>query len=248
MEKKCKDCGVNKHYTLYPKDKRHPLGHCGRTCTECLNKSQRAKFNPVVKQDKVCSDCGNKKSWTEFQRNKKSSDGLRWNCKDCRSDQRRREWSDNKEENHKKQAEYKAANRDKVLRWKKESYYRNREAILSKQKEYVEKNHEKRLEYQRSHYKSNRHIYIANARKREGRLNEGINNQFNDRMKEIYYVCEVVSKETGLEHHVDHIIPLTHSDVCGIHCPWNVQILTKDENQVKKNKFDGTYENESWRG
>lgn len=48
-------------------------------------------------------------------------------------------------------------------------------------------------------------------------------------------------------HHVDHIIPLTHTDVCGLHVPWNLQVLTAGDNMRKHSSFDGTMENEGWR-
>lgn len=47
---------------------------------------------------------------------------------------------------------------------------------------------------------------------------------------------------------LDHIIPLNHPDVCGLHNTWNFQWLSKDDNNLKSNKFDGTNDNLSWKG
>ena len=43
-----------------------------------------------------------------------------------------------------------------------------------------------------------------------------------------------LTKETGIEHHVDHIIPLAKG---GPHLPWNLQVITKTENLSKGAKI-----------
>lgn len=58
-----------------------------------------------------------------------------------------------------------------------------------------------------------------------------------ERIEEIYEECRALSKRTGRKHQVDHIIPIRGKTVCGLHVPDNLQILTKNENRKKNNKF-----------
>jgi|688.fasta_scaffold622112_3 hypothetical protein len=53
----------------------------------------------------------------------------------------------------------------------------------------------------------------------------------------IYNEAKKLSKETGINHEVDHIIPLKGEYVCGLHVPQNLQIITEYENGKKFNTF-----------
>lgn len=53
-------------------------------------------------------------------------------------------------------------------------------------------------------------------------------------------------KNTPEGFQVDHIIPIMHKDVCGLHVPWNLQYLSPIDNNKKNNHWDGTCDNKGW--
>jgi hypothetical protein len=63
-----------------------------------------------------------------------------------------------------------------------------------------------------------------------------------DKIQFIYDQCKKLNEIFGLTDSndpmyfvVDHIVPITHGDVCGLHVHWNLQIITARENSIKSN-------------
>lgn len=57
-----------------------------------------------------------------------------------------------------------------------------------------------------------------------------------DKISSIYKLCRALSEATGVQHHVDHIKPVSKG---GMHVPDNLQILTQEDNLKKSNKYCG---------
>lgn len=140
-------------------------------------------------------------------------------------------------------AEYRKANIDRV-RKRDQEYGRRNAARLS--------------EYRSARYRKKKDHIIATIEKYR-RARPGFTNEIKkayvlrksramppwaDRatLRAVYAEAERLTKMTGVRHSVDHIYPLKGKDSCGLHLPWNLQIIPHIDNCRK-----GTKHPDEWR-
>jgi len=195
---------------------------------------------------KKCAKCKEIKSINNFCNSARRKGGLNVYCKDCDNRSSRNRYNKNKEKVLLRCKKYRDANPEKE-KIRHENYKQanpDKMIIISKNstKKYNIANPDKRL--------------ALNAKRRFDKKQQTlkqIEGQDKEFIDNFYTKSIMLKKLTEIQHHVDHIIPLKGISetgehiVSGLHVSWNLQILTQRENQVKRSKCDGTYENESWR-
>lgn len=183
---------------------------------------------------KICRSCQVEKPREAFYPNLGARDLLRSTCKLChcaKTNEWRQQHMDKSRQYGRKYArrisvEKPEQLRAKSQRWRNRNPERSREVV--------------RRSYKKLYYEN----YLA-ARARLGTLEKRrraatprwLSAIQRAQMREMYDVAKAHECQTGLKHHVDHIYPLNGDNSCGLHVPWNLQVLIAAENISKKNKI-----------
>lgn len=157
---------------------------------------------------KTCTKCETTKPISEFHPHKGGAHGVKSQCKDCVRERNRA---------------YNKANPDVMAKIAKKQEQRPRVK-----------------EYRKTYRTANKALFRHhNMRRYVSKKSATPNWLTQDHLNQIamFYQhardCEIV---TGELYHVDHIIPIQGKDVCGLHVPWNLQVLPADVNIRKSNK------------
>lgn len=97
-------------------------------------------------------------------------------------------------------------------------------------------------QYKRKHKENNPEYYkaLTSVRKRRHRKASPrwLTKEHKLAMRQLYLQAMELTKLTGERYVVDHIVPLISDVVCGLHVPWNLRVITQEENLRKSNKLD----------
>jgi hypothetical protein len=160
---------------------------------------------------KHCNKCNIVKPFIDFYRNKSKKDGYASICSSCNkilsSDWKEQHCAENRLYNTKWQQQ----NKDKKLHNHKKWRQNNPNKVSS--------------------YASLRRAVKLQA------TPKWLKEEHYKQIESFYWLAKLQYELTDTKYEVDHIVPLKGKTVCGLHVPWNLQLLTERENRSKSNRI-----------
>lgn len=169
---------------------------------------------------KICNKCREEKELSEFRKDSSRKDGYEYVCKTCiRKKDENRYWSNPDKE------------RDRGIKY----YWDNLERQRNNSKAYKKANPEKTA--------LNHSEKLRIKKMGQPKWLSAIELA---QIQEFYDIADMKTMQTGISHHVDHIHALRGNGFNGLHVPWNLQVITAEENMRKRNKLPVSDKNLAW--
>lgn len=114
-------------------------------------------------------------------------------------------------------------------------YHKNKQDYVARAKAQPK---EQTNKYKKNWKKKNPAKVLVHGRFRKRNLKEAtppwLTDEHWDQMNDVYLEAQKLTEDTGIEHHVDHIVPLkARANVRGLHVPWNLRVMTGEENMTR---------------
>lgn len=221
----CKKCNVDKPLDEFQLDKRRNK-HYG-TCRKCRVKAQNDR--------RLANLDESRKRTREYLQVWRAKNPEKVAATNKKYDEKNRD----KRSEYAKQ--YRKANPEKVRALFDSWAERNPEKIKGYMQKASKAWHERNPDYLSNFYKANKERYVA-ARARRRAAQDSATPAWltaidKAMIQEMYDVSEARYIQTGIKHHVDHIVPINGKNVAGMHVPWNLQVITAHENLSKGWRF-----------
>ena len=204
---------------------------CRRKCKECLKIVRAAK---VAKEKslvdplglKVCRLCSESKTNSSFV---VTSSGICHTCKSCSNEKALLVREQN------------PLSKSLVNINSRLNYLKNKDEVILRTSLYQKSNKDRSREYSKKSRRNNLHKDAEKSAKRRATKIRSVPKwacckSARQEILAIYKECQRITKESGIEYNVDHLIPLQSEFVCGLHCAANLCIIPKTENSSKGNR------------
>lgn len=136
--------------------------------------------------------------------------------------------------------------------------YNRREDVKSRKNEWYQENREQVIQAAatrpaqvkrayRNAWKETHKVQIradtkARRRKHRDATPTWLTRKQKSELRQLYQIAITMTQTTGEQYVVDHIYPLRSDVVCGLHVPWNLRIITQQQNLQKSNAVPGDEE------
>jgi len=168
--------------------------------------------------NKVCACCKQAKLIGDFNKDRQKKDGLMSYCKSCNSLKTSTFYARTKTSSKTNVKRGNLTENEYASVWRSE----NKEATKKARDKWAAKNIYKLRE-------KGMRRYVSQTQQTPSWLNKGHKAE----IEGFYLYCQIFKG-----HQVDHIVPIRGKTVSGMHVPWNLQVLTAEQNRAKSNSFN----------
>lgn len=171
----------------------------------------------------TCTKCGARKLLAEFPRRPSRPLGVSSHCYECVSAASR---------------QYYARNADVCRAASQARAKRDKARVSETCRRWRAQNKEKLAVYFREYNKANRgKRNNIRTKRRATKLNATPSWAKAEAIEWFYRRAKQLEQQLGTKFHVDHIVPLVHPLVCGLHCEHNLRVIPAGKNLSKGNHF-----------
>lgn len=205
-----------------------------------------AKTPDNVYEGGACKICARERArkWKEDHPGESEERARKWqkeNSERYRENQRKHRLQ-NIEKETENRRRWRSENKDRKNETARKWYNKNRERLLAEKriwndqnKDAVNKSRDKWVAANIGKAKNVKKVYKLS---RLDRVPKWLTKEQLTEIDFFYLYSNWLTKNTGIQHHVDHIVPLKGKKVSGLHVPWNLQVIPAVENLKKHNKHE----------